>query len=111
MDTRYDDLPMVNLDVSYTGSDRTRICAFYREYKNGVSCFDSVDSQIERLNRMLQAQNKYLGNHEAVMMDDMNVCYKGMNDSDYNNKRTVQVIADYMLEETIEQVNENDKRV
>ena len=48
LDKKYDDLPLIVLDVNHIGAKKTRICGFYREYKSSISGFDSPEAQQER---------------------------------------------------------------
>ena len=51
-DERYDDLPVVLLDIGQQGAKKSRLCGVYREYKGGVSGLDSNDAQLDRMQRM-----------------------------------------------------------
>ena len=50
-DDKYDDLPVVILDIGQQGIKKTRVCDVYREYKGGVSGLETSDAQQERMQR------------------------------------------------------------
>ena len=58
LDKKYDNLPIIVLDVNQPGTKKTRVCGFYREYKSSISGFDSPESQQERLTQKLDASIK-----------------------------------------------------
>ena len=89
---------------------KTRVCGMYREYKGSVSGMDSLDSQVERMNRMTELWNNKMKNKEFLITGDMNICWTKINDPEYHNKMIARKLMDYILEENITQMNEEYTR-
>ena len=49
-------------------------------------------------------------NKEALILGDMNICWTRINDPEYHNKQAARRIADYILEEDCQQMNEHFTR-
>ena len=68
----------------------------------GVSGLENMEYQLERLDRMINLWKKKLTTTEFIIMGDINVCYKRINDSTYCNARLAQKIIDYEIEEDVQ---------
>ena len=67
LDSNYDDLPIVILDIGQQGAKKTRVCGFYREYKGSISGLDSIDAQIE----MVEIDIRQTKDGKFILMHDI----------------------------------------
>ena len=71
---------------------------------------DSMDSQQERLLRMIELWEDTLKNKDLLIAGDMNIDWNKINNNDYHLKPLASRLMDYILEENLTQMNEQYTR-
>ena len=71
------DLPIITIQARKGGEANTIVSVFYREFTGGVSGFETIDAQKERLGRILEHWRELAKiKMDFITLGDMNLCYK-----------------------------------
>ena len=85
---------------------------FYREWKNGVTGDASNVAQIHFLHRHVEQWKELLyQNRDFVALGDNNLCAMNWNEPDYRYKDLSNIVQDFLLEESCEQLVNKYTRV
>ena len=96
---QYDDLPMLSCEVSLGMEKKSIVNFFYCEFMGGVSGLSDLQSQHERLSRMINVWKLiYDRNRDTVCLGDANVCGFRWAQEDYQYKDLGDLIQSFLLE-------------
>ena len=101
------DLPNITLEIGLGREKKTIINIFYREWTSGVSGLSSHTSQVEGLTRqIIYWKSLYRLRKAITIMGDANLDALKWNEADYNanNKTLANLVQEYLLEESSQQV-------
>ena len=106
------ELPCISLQIGFGKATKFNVHYFYREWKNGVTGDASNVAQIHFLHRHVEQWKELLDqNRDFVALGDNNLCAMKWNEPDYRYKDLSNIVQDFLLEESCEQLVNKYTRV
>ena len=106
------DLPLITLKVRKGGESTSVISAFYREFTGGVSGFETLEAQKERLVRMLEHWRELERmNCDCILLGDINLCFRKWSNGGGPQQPLIDMIQETQVSGALQQLVSQDTEV
>ena len=94
------DLPSISVEVAKSKEKKTNFNFFYREF-TGLNGYSDIDAQRDRLERQVNHWKQiFRSGRDVVLLGDSNLCATQWTEESYQNHEFVNIIQDFLLEES-----------
>ena len=106
------DLASISLEIGLGKETKTCFNIFYREFTGGVSGLGNLQAQKDRLSRQISHWKSLYGRgKDVVILGDSNLCAMQWDEVSYINKELANMIQDFMLEQSSQQLVNSITRI